>query len=98
MIEDRRIEKNMIDFFTKYNVKEADLEDAKKTLFELFGAKDRAELKENKKYTESYESIKQLRRELDTSTENLSGLEQVQYCLSLLRDKKESKKKESLRY
>jgi hypothetical protein len=96
MIEDRRIEKNMIDFFTKYSVKEADLEDAKKTLFELFGVKDRAELKENKKYIQSYESIKQLRLELDTSTENLAGLEQVQSGLRLLRDKKESKKKETL--
>jgi hypothetical protein len=84
MIEDRRIEKNMIDFFTKYSVKEADLEDAKKTLFELFGVKDRAELKENKKYIQSYESIKQLRLELDTSTENLAGLEQVQSGLRLL--------------
>jgi hypothetical protein len=83
MIGDKIIEKKLIDFFTKYSVKELDSETAN-TLFELFRVNGRAELLKNKKYSQSYERIERIRKELDDSIENLSGLDQVQSCLALL--------------
>jgi hypothetical protein len=95
MIGDKIIEKKLIDFFTKYSVKELDSETAN-TLFELFRVNGRAELLKNKKYSQSYERIERIRKELDDSIENLSGLDQVQSCLALLNVKKESKEKKEL--
>ena len=95
MIRDKIIEIKLIDFFTKYSVKELDSE-AAKTLFELFRVNNRAELLKNEKYILSYERIERIRKELDDSIENLSGLDQVQSCLALLNAKKESKEKEKL--
>jgi hypothetical protein len=83
MIGDKIIKKKLIDFFTKYSV-------------DLFGVNSQAELLKTDQYNQSYEAIERIRKELDDSIENLSGLDQVQSCLALLNAKKQDKKKEKL--
>ena len=97
MIGNKSIKKKLIDFFTKYSVKEAETNsEAAKTLFDLFGVNSQAELLKTDQYNQSYEAIERIRKELDDSIENLSGLDQVQSCLALLNAKKQDKKKEKL--
>jgi hypothetical protein len=92
---DRSIKKNLIDFFSIYSVKEADSE-AVETLLKLFGVNSRAELLRTDQYIQSYEPIERIRKELDSSIENLSCLDQVKSCLALLNTKKESNEKKVL--
>ena len=92
---DINIKKNLIAFFTEYSVKAADSK-AQKTLFGLFEVNSREELLQTDQYIQSYEPIERIRKELDNSIENLSGLDLVQSCLALLNAKKESNEKKEL--
>lgn len=88
MTEDGIIGKQLIDFFSQYNVEEANSELGKEVLLEKFGVKDRDELLKNKEYKRTYACIMQARQELDKSIKGYSGRDEVQSCLALLYDKK----------
>ncbi len=81
--------KKLIHFFSKYNADYIGVEDGKNELIKNFGAADWLELTRMEGYTQNYESVSHVRKELDYYTKTLYDMELVQACLASLREKYE---------
>ena len=91
-------ETDLINFFSKYSVEEAESAGGKHTLVEIFGKPSWKELTHDTGYIHYCEPIKQLRQQLDDWIKGTSGIEQVQSCLALVhRNRKVEKTLDTLK-
>ncbi len=87
MNQTKKSEIKLIQFFSRYQAEYGNTANGKTELVKAIGAKDWSELTQIPGFIEKYESIKELRAELDSSIDGLTDIEQVQNCLVLLREK-----------
>lgn len=86
--------RKLIHFFSEYTAESIEADEKKGQLIKAFGATDWLDLIRMEGYTQNYDSVINMRRELDHCIRSFLDVEQVQACLASLNKKYEDDSKQ----
>ena len=86
----KKMQAKMIDFFAGHSADEIQRDSGEELNIEI-GTGSYRELNEDQEYTEFFEALLTIRKDLDFAIEGEEGIKQVKLCLSLLHEKRKSK-------